>query len=292
MNEFKKVPWLASILILLAVTAPWIWAITRLEPEFLNVFFFEHQFKRFSSGSFGRSRPFFFFTYVFLVAAFPWCLFLPATIKQAWKSSGTQKQKMLFLFCWLAVIFVFFSIPRSKLPYYIIPACVPMAVLAGVFISNWLRGTLPLSEGWAQWSWKIISSVFLLGVVGVNIAMLFSDRVPEMAIIRPWIPFTTIFLALGGTLSATLVGSWPVSMKQPLVEWEWIPVVIDRITHSRWAMAAVRGSSSQNAVPGTLVDTGRNGPRISTGAPGLGSNVSCCGGPPARKRTMQLRARG
>ena len=26
--------------------------------------------------------------------------------------------------------------------------------------------------------------------------------------------------ALGGTLSATLVGSWPVSMKAPLVEWE------------------------------------------------------------------------
>ncbi len=201
MDEFKKVPWLAGILILLAVSAPWIWAITRLEPEFLDVFFFQHQFKRFSSGSFGRSRPFFFFTYVFLVAAFPWCLFLPAAIKQAWKSSGTQKQKIIFLFCWLAVIFVFFSIPRSKLPYYIIPACVPMAVLAGIFISNWLRGTLPLSEGWAQWSWKILSSVFLIGVIGVNVAMLFSDRVPEMAIIRPWIPFTTIFLALGGALS-------------------------------------------------------------------------------------------
>ena len=46
------------------------------------------------------------------------------------------------------------------------------------------------------------------------------------------------------------------------------------------AMAAVRGSSSQKRIPGTLVAIDLNSPRISAGASGLGSNVSCCGGPP------------
>ena len=48
--------------------------------------------------------------------------------------------------------------------------------------------------------------------------------------------------------------------------------------------AAVRGSSSQNWMPGTLVEMGLNGPRISNGRRGLGSNVSCCGGPPCSQR--------
>lgn len=201
MSEFKKVPWLSGILILLAITVPWIWAILQKQPEFLDVFFFEHQFKRFTTGGFGRARPFYFFTYVFLIAAFPWCLFLPASIRQSWKTTGEQRQKLFFLICWIGVVFVFFSIPRSKLPYYIVPACVPTAVLVGVFLSKWLQQNLTISPTWAQWSWRIFSSVFLLGVVGINIALLFSDRVPELAVIRPWAPIGTLFLALGGGLS-------------------------------------------------------------------------------------------
>jgi hypothetical protein len=39
-----------------------------------------------------------------------------------------------------------------------------------------------------------------------------------------------------------------------------------------------------------LVLIGLNGPRTSSGASGLGSNVSCCGGPPASQRKITLLA--
>ena len=71
-----------------------------------------------------------------------------------------------------------------------------------------------------------------------------------------------------------------------------MPVVIERMTHIRWARAAESGRSSLNCRPGTLVAIGRNGPRISIGAAGLGSKVSCCGGPPERKMIRHELARG
>jgi len=75
-------------------------------------------------------------------------------------------------------------------------------------------------------------------------------------------------------------------MKAPLVEWASISVVIERMTLSRWATLAVYGRVSQKWTPGIRVGIDRKLSRISEGASGLGSKVSCCGGPPARKIRM------
>src|SRR2546427_9669333 len=44
---------------------------------------------------------------------------------------------------------------------------------------------------------------------------------------------------------------------------------------------------SVKITPGDFVEIVLNGPRISMGASGLGSHMSCCGGPPSRKMKMQ-----
>src|SRR3954464_2261474 len=54
----------------------------------------------------------------------------------------------------------------------------------------------------------------------------------------------------------------------------------DRTTARRFAILACRGNSSQTSRPGTAVRIGRNGPRYSAGASGLGSQVSNWLGPP------------
>src|SRR5437588_5159595 len=51
-------------------------------------------------------------------------------------------------------------------------------------------------------------------------------------------------------------------------------------------MRAVFGISSPTRTPGKEVAMEPNGPRISAGALGLGSQVSCCGGPPDIHKTM------
>src|SRR5687767_11989390 len=71
----------------------------------------------------------------------------------------------------------------------------------------------------------------------------------------------------------------------PLSAWLWL-----RTTVNLSAMAAHFWQCSVKNVPGTFVGIVLNGPRISGGASGLGSHISCCGGPPSRKMKMQALA--
>ena len=61
---------------------------------------------------------------------------------------------------------------------------------------------------------------------------------------------------------------------------------MERTIASLSQMVAMRGNSSQICMPGTLVLMGLNSPRISTGASGFGSKVSCWGGPPCNQRNI------
>ncbi len=202
-NEFKKLPVLIlTFLIFIGISIPWTLAILKQQPEFLDIFIFEHHFKRFATATFGRKRPFWFFTYILPLVTFPWCLFLPAAIADAWKSAKEYKQKCLFLLLWAAIIFIFFSIPRSKLPYYIVPTTVPLALLSGVFLSRWVSGEkLNISGAWLEWTWKITCAIFILGATGLYISLLFANRIPEIGVLRPWIPIGALMLAVGGVES-------------------------------------------------------------------------------------------
>ncbi len=198
-KELKRSHFWFGIFIFAAITIPWMLAILKRQPEFLNVFIFEHHFKRFTSGTFGRKRPFWFFTYILPLVSIPWSLFLPAAIKNAFGEAKDFKNKMIFLICWLAVIFIFFSIPRSKLPYYIVPVTVPIAVLVGAFLAKWsLRETIAISQSWIAGSWKIISIVCVIAAAGLNISLLFANHVPALKMLRPLIPVGAVFLGIGG----------------------------------------------------------------------------------------------
>lgn len=202
-NEFKKIYVLAlTFFTFAAVSVPWTLAVLKNQPEFLDVFIFEHHFKRFATATFGRKRPFWFFTYILPIISFPWCLFIPAAIAEAWKSAKEKKDKYLFLILWTAIIFVFFSIPRSKLPYYITPTTIPLALLSGIFLSRWASGEkLAISDAWMKWTWKITCAVFVLGAVALNVSLFFSNSVPELAVLRGWIPVGALILAAGGVES-------------------------------------------------------------------------------------------
>ena len=64
--------------------------------------------------------------------------------------------------------------------------------------------------------------------------------------------------------------------------------MIDILSSSR----ACSGSSSETWTPGTAVEIALSGPRNSAGASGLGSYVSCWGGPPSSQIKMTERSRG
>jgi 4-amino-4-deoxy-L-arabinose transferase-like glycosyltransferase len=114
------------------VTAlPWYVLCARRNPDFPRVFLVEHNFKRYLTPEFQHLQPFWFYLPVVLVALLPWSVvFLWSSVHGAIRLFRTRmaKESTWYLSGWAGFCLLFFSISRSKLPGYILPA-LPALVL-------------------------------------------------------------------------------------------------------------------------------------------------------------------
>lgn len=133
-RELTRIPWLGCALIYGAICAPWFVLAARRNPDFLAFFFIHEHVKRYLSSTEHGWGPYFFIP-VTLAGMWPWIYFVPRPIRQ-WLRRRTDEapvnaSALRFLLIWFGLIFVFFSIPRSKLGSYILPGLPPLAILAG-----------------------------------------------------------------------------------------------------------------------------------------------------------------
>lgn len=115
-----------------ATALPWYIRCARRNPDFLRVFIIDHNFKRFLTPEFQHIQPFWFYLPVVLIALLPWtALFLWSGIHGVARvvRTHTAQHSKWFLACWAGFCLVFFSISRSKLPGYILPALPPLVVI-------------------------------------------------------------------------------------------------------------------------------------------------------------------
>jgi 4-amino-4-deoxy-L-arabinose transferase-like glycosyltransferase len=128
-----------------AIVLPWFVAVQIKVPQFFRVFFIEHNLERFGTNLYQHSQPFWYYIPVFLLAALPWTFFaLPALVeagrnafrRESPESSTAAADDGLpgFLFLWIVVPIIFFSISRAKLPGYILPAIPAAALLTADYI--------------------------------------------------------------------------------------------------------------------------------------------------------------
>jgi 4-amino-4-deoxy-L-arabinose transferase-like glycosyltransferase len=104
---------------------PWYVLCARRNPDFFRVFIIEHNFKRYFTPEFQHVQPFWFYVPVLLVALLPWTALLlwssvDGTVR-LWRTRRTSAST-LFLICWAGFCLAFFTISRSKLPGYVLPA--------------------------------------------------------------------------------------------------------------------------------------------------------------------------
>lgn len=112
-----------------------------------------------------------------------------------------------FLWCWISVYVVFFSLSATKLPHYILPVVVPLALLTGRFLSRWQTGEISLSPRW--WSLACAGLVFL-GVI-TSTGLLWAGGIIQLPFIKghtfpglaAWAPLG-LLLVSGGILAALL----------------------------------------------------------------------------------------
>ncbi|HEX4963801.1 MAG TPA: glycosyltransferase family 39 protein [Thermoanaerobaculia bacterium] len=147
----RRVPWVGGILLFLAIAVPWHVLAARRNPDFLWFYFVHEHVLRYATPEADREAPLWFFVPVLLLGLLPWSGLFPAAagLFRRGAESRRRRPEVIFLACWAGFVFLFFSASHSKLVPYVMPACLPLAVLAalafqeakkGARVRSWVRG--------------------------------------------------------------------------------------------------------------------------------------------------------
>lgn len=157
--------WAPGIALFLAVAAPWFVAMQLKFPEFGHYFFVVQHFARYAQGGFNNQQPFWFFPVVITGLALPWSVWLLPG-RQHPEPDPHRRSLRQFLWLWVALVTLFFSLPQSKLIGYILPVAWPLALLVAERIATAKPG---LSRVRLLWRASIAGAVTAcLGVVAVS----------------------------------------------------------------------------------------------------------------------------
>lgn len=144
-KKIKEVPVFWCIALFLCVALPWYIAVTKVHgASFTDYFFGFQNVTRFLEPEHRIGSSSFFYIPVVLAGFLPWTVFLPLAVWDMWKrkSDSEVTAHRLFLGAWFFVIFIFFSLSRTKLVTYILPLYPVMALVAGRFLERFTQGGL------------------------------------------------------------------------------------------------------------------------------------------------------
>ncbi|HXQ99490.1 MAG TPA: 4-amino-4-deoxy-L-arabinose lipid A transferase, partial [Pseudomonas sp.] len=118
-----------AILVAVLVCLPWVVAVHGRESDYWRFFFWHEHIRRFAGSDAQHSEPWWYYLPLLVVACVPWALLLPATLKQAWTERRLSHTG--FLLMWLILPLAFLSLSKGKLPTYLLPCLMPLALLMG-----------------------------------------------------------------------------------------------------------------------------------------------------------------
>lgn len=185
-----------------ATALPWYILCARRNPDFFRVFIVEHNFKRFLTPEFHHIQPFWYYFPILLIAVFPWTAVLISAVANARPVVGTDRLKgsaATFLLSWAIFCVLFFSISRSKLPGYILPAIPPV----GLLLAKHFHAAFSSAYGFKRWLG--VATAGILIVSGVVLSK-FGPQVPVVTDTRPapLVSQVVFFLIAGGIVCGLL----------------------------------------------------------------------------------------
>ena len=124
-----------GLILFVVIIAPWVWAISRVVPDFLQYVLVTETAQRLTTGALKRTGPPWYFVPYLIGGALPW-VFAVRVRREDWLDR--------YLMLWLAVPFIFFSLSQSKRPQYILPLLPAIALLAARRVS-WRAAAIALA---------------------------------------------------------------------------------------------------------------------------------------------------
>lgn len=124
-RRFRSLWSWGGLLLFVIIITPWVWAISRVVPDFLQYVLVTETAQRLTTGALKRTGPPWYFVPLLLGGAFPW------VAGGGRRAAGGERDRSLdrYLLLWITVPFIFFSLSQSKRPQYILPLMVPIALL-------------------------------------------------------------------------------------------------------------------------------------------------------------------
>lgn len=198
----RSLNWAAGLAWVALLAGPWLWAITRREPEFWQVFFVREHLARLWSPEFEHQEPWYYYPVMLAVFFLPWTLLVRPMRewRGAWSGEGGRRSPLAYLAACAASVLLFYSAARSKMPTYLVPALAPCALGLGVAWRRWCFGSAEPLRRSVQASLAVflfLSLAFLVAFPAVSHH--FSRRpVPEAVQAVEWLAGT----ALAGSVLA------------------------------------------------------------------------------------------
>jgi len=155
--------WPPGLCLLVAVAGPWLVAMQLRYPEFFDYFIVTQHFRRFAASGFNNEHPFWFYLPVIAALSLPWVGWLLRKPRAARKDPHTSDVNWL-MGIWGLGIVVFFSIPRSKLIGYVLPALPPLAYLIATRVRAAVDDTGRMAPA-VRWSGALAGAVCVAGVI-------------------------------------------------------------------------------------------------------------------------------
>ena len=136
---FIRIPWIVGISISLGISLPWYILAELSTPGFIDYFIIGEHFDRYFNSKwegdkygFPKQQPFG-MAWVFLVSfLLPWTIALFQILIKKWNSIR-QNSWMLFLIFWCAWTPLFFTSSKSLIHPYILPSCIPAALIISFY---------------------------------------------------------------------------------------------------------------------------------------------------------------
>lgn len=185
---------LPGLMVLAVVAAPWFVAMQRLYPDFFHYFFIYQHFQRFTQTGFNNMHAWWYYLPLMVGLTLPW---VPAWLLTVWgpgprsgqgavesvdaHAAASRSALRWLAWVWMVVILVFFSIPASKLPGYILPALPPLAYL----VADTLTQRWPSAHAWAPKAWGAAAALMCLGLIGAAVKYDDQSARPVLPVLQP-----------------------------------------------------------------------------------------------------------
>lgn len=156
-----------NVAIFLALVLPWLVGVSLASDDFLYYGLVHETLARFTTESFQRNQPAWFYLAILGAGALPWTLLLPGTLLALWRRRPALHPFDRLCVTWSLVVVAFFTLSRSKQPAYVLSVCVPLALVTGAVLDAAL--TKPRGAA-ARALWSAVIALGLITASGAAVA--------------------------------------------------------------------------------------------------------------------------